>query len=273
MPSKRKKPKPRFFINSWYRIKHFFISKFSSSKDIEDEMILLTNADDFNDKVVEDVMVPRSDVVAINEKSSLEELQEVILEHGHTRILVFRENLDNIVGFVHIKDLFEVLVNKKKFNMQSLIRKHLSSPHAMKLADLLKKMQHTRTHMSVVIDEYGGTDGLITIENIIEEIVGRIDDEHDVDQAEEEDFRVVKKGLLLANSRVEIDAIEDIVGGKLQSEDDENDTIGGLVMSISGNVPKKGERVRINNNVEVEIVESTPRMIKRLKIMYKDGSD
>lgn len=234
---------------------------------IGEENILATNINHFEEKTVEDVMVPRSDISSVNVNISLEELQKVILENGHTRTIIFNENLDDIVGFVHIKDLFEVIANKKKFNLRSIIRKVLTCPHSMKLNELLKKMQHSRTHISIVIDEYGGTDGLITIENIIEELVGEIDDEHD-ETASESQYKVERAGVIVTNSRVEIEVIEELIGFKITNEDDENDTIGGLVMSISGNVPAKGEKITLCDGVEAEIIDSTLRVIKKLKITY-----
>ena len=241
----------------------------TSLQPLKDEHNLLANIDHFDDKTAEDVMVPRSDICAVDSDTSLEELQQVILKHGHTRILVFNENLDNIIGFVHIKDLFEVIANSKNFNLKSLLRKPLSSPHSMKLTDLLKKMQHNRTHIAIVVDEYGGTDGLITIENIIEEIVGRIDDEHDTGNEEEEDFKVIRPGIILANARVGIETIESLTGYQISAEDDEIDTIGGLVMSITGNVPARGEKIELGENISAKIIKSTPRVIKEMEIIYQ----
>ncbi|GAB4168455.1 MAG: hemolysin family protein [Rickettsiaceae bacterium] len=228
---------------------------------------IISNIQDFAEATAEDVMVPRSDVVSISISATLEELCRVIIEHGHTRTLVFNERLDNIVGFIHIKDLFEVVAESKKFNLRKLIRKHIICPHSMKLIDLLAQMQVNRTHIAVVVDEYGGTDGLVTIEDIMEKIVGRIDDEHDID-TEEESFKILQPGLMVTSARVEIEEIESVIGMRLKDEEDEIDTIGGLVMAISGSVPEKGERVAINDDVVAEIIESTPRTIKQIKITY-----
>ncbi|RTK92817.1 MAG: HlyC/CorC family transporter [Rickettsiales bacterium] len=228
---------------------------------------IVSNIKIFSEKTVEAAMVPRSDIIALNVDSSLEELSNTILEHGHTRTLIYSKNLDHIIGFIHIKDLFQVIVSSKKFNLKHLIRKHIIAPQSMKLMDLLTQMQQTRTHIAVIIDEYGGTDGIVTIEDIIEEIVGRIDDEHD-DVTDEDSYKIIKPGIIITSARVEIEEIESAIGIRLKSEYDEIDTIGGLVMLITGYVPAKGDIITLAENITAEIIESTPRTIKQIKIIY-----
>ncbi len=239
----------------------------ADTSNIASDSSMVSNLRHFTEKTVEDVMIPRSDIVAIDISSTLEELSESIIENGHTRTIVYKENLDKIVGFVHIKDLFEVVSAGGKFNFKNLLRKHIVSPHSMKLTALLKQMQLNRTHISIVVDEYGGTDGLVTIEDIIEEIVGEIEDEHDIDTGDD-DYKILKPGLLITSARVEIEELETIIGIKLSTEEDEFDTIGGLIMAKSGSVPEKGEVVNITEDVVAEILESTPRTIKQIKITY-----
>lgn len=231
----------------------------------EDEIV--DNLDNFYEKTVEDIMVPRSDIISASHDTSLEELSELIIKHSHTRTLIYKESLDNIIGFVHIKDLFEVIAHSQKFVLKKLIRKHIVSPHSMKLIDLLTKMQAKKTHIAVVVDEYGGTDGIVTIEDIIEEIVGEIDDEHDIDE-ETDSYKILRPGLLIASARVEIEELESVIGIKLKTEHDESDTIGGLVMAKVGSVPEKGDIIDLDNSVTIEIIESTPRTIKQMKITY-----
>ena len=231
----------------------------------EDEMV--NNIDNFYEKTVEDIMVPRSDIISVSNDTTLEELSDLIIKHSHTRTLVYRESLDNIIGFVHIKDLFEVIAHSKKFVLKKLMRKHIVSPHSMKLIDLLTRMQARRTHIAVIVDEYGGTDGIVTIEDIMEEIVGKIEDEHDIDE-ETDSYKILRPGLLVASARVEIEELENIIGIKLKTEHDEFDTIGGLVMAKVGSVPEKGEVIDLDSGVIVEIIESTPRTIKQMKITY-----
>ena len=233
--------------------------------DSEDEIV--NNIDSFSEKAVEDVMVPRSDIISVSHDATLEELSDLIVKHSHTRTLIYKERLDNIIGFIHIKDLFEVIANSKKFILKTLIRKHIISPHSMKLIDLLAQMQVNRTHIAVVVDEYGGTDGIVTIEDIMEEIVGRIDDEHDIDE-DIDSYKILRPGLLVASARVEIEELENVIGVTLKSEHDEFDTIGGLVMAKVGNVPEKGDVIDLDDGVIVEIIESTPRTIKQMKITY-----
>jgi CBS domain containing-hemolysin-like protein len=234
--------------------------------EIATEGEIINNMGSFSEKTLEDVMIPRSDIISVADNISLEDLNNVIVEHAHARIIVYHKHLDNIIGFLHIKDLFEVIVKSKKFNLKKLLRKHIVSPHSMKLVDLLAQMQRGRAHIAIIVDEYGGTDGLVTIEDIIEEIVGNIDDEHDI--GVDEDYKIIKPGLIRASARVEIEELEKILGIKLSSDDDEFDTIGGLVMARSGSVLEKGEIVHITDDIIVEILEATPRTIKKIKITY-----
>jgi len=228
--------------------------------------VIIKNFESFAEKTAEDVMIPRADIIAVKCDISLEDLSKVIIKCAHTRILVYKENLDNIIGFVHIKDLFEIIAKSKKYNLKKLLRKHIVSPHSMEIVDLLKQMQIHRTHIAVVVDEYGGTDGIVTIEDIIESIVGPIDDEHDTN-LEIENFKIIKPGLVIANARMEVEELEQILSVKLREESDEFDTIGGLVLAKVGNVPEKGQVISITDEVTVEIMDSTPRTIKQLKIM------
>lgn len=228
---------------------------------------IINNLGSFSEKNLEDVMIPRSDIVAVDVSISLEELSKSIVEHAHTRTLVYQEHLDHILGFVHIKDLFEVIAESKKFNLKKLARKHIVAPHSMKLTDLLTEMQKTRTHIAVVVDEYGGTDGIVTIEDIIEEIVGNINDEHD-DIGDDEDYKIVKPGLIIASARMEIEDLEKILKITITEEGDEFETIGGFIMAKSGSVLEKGEKFHITDDVLAEVLEATPRAIKQVRITY-----
>jgi len=227
---------------------------------------IINNIGSFSEKTLEDIMIPRSDIISVGVDTTLEELSDLIVKHAHTRTLIYQERLDNIIGFIHIKDLFEVIVQSKKFNLKRLIRKHIVSPHSMKLIDLLAQMQRSRTHIAIIVDEYGGTDGLVTIEDIIEEIVGNIDDEHDI--GVDEDYKILKPGLIVTSARVEIEDLENVLGVQISHIDDEFDTIGGLVMARSGSVPEKGEVIHITDDIIAEILEATPRTIKQIKITY-----
>lgn len=227
---------------------------------------IISNIDNFSEKTLEDIMIPRSDIISIALDADFEEIRNLVIKHAHTRTLVYKERLDNIVGFVHIKDLFAVNEQSKKFNLNNVIRKHIISPHSMKLIDLLSQMQKARTHIAVIVDEYGGTDGLVTIDDIIEEIVGNIDDEHDIKI--NNDYKIIKNGIIVTNSRVAIETFEDILKVKLKKSDDDFETIGGLVIAIYGKVPNKGRVIHITKEISAEILEATPRTIKQIKITY-----
>ena len=282
-PQTKKKQQPnklkKFFSN--------FVSKLFKNKAIasianrkkERELALynaakqeiISNFDNFTKQNAEDIMIPRSDIVAVPINISLEELTKNIAQHTHTRTLVYKGNLDNIVGFIHLKDLLKVIRNTEKYNLKKLVRKHIISPHSMKLTELLTKMRIQRTHIAVIVDEYGGTDGIVTIEDLIEEIVGTINDEHD--KAIDHSYNVIQPGMVVADSRVEVEELEQVLDIKLKSEDDEFDTIGGLVMAKTGNVPKKGDVIYITENITIEVLDSTPRTLKQLKITKYNISD
>ena len=239
----------------------------SKSKKMSDgEKHLLGNFLEFCNKTVEDVMIPRSDICALSTKAMLSDLTSAISKHAHTRTLIYQDNLDNIVGFIHIKDLFEVIAHNKSFSLKKLMRKSIVSAPSMKLIDLLAEMQKKRTHIAVVVDEYGGTDGIATIEDIMEAIVGEIEDEHDDATDENHSYSIISPGVVLTSARVEIDELERALGIKFKNKEDDCDTIGGLVLIRSGHIPKKGDIVDISENIKVEVMESTPRGLKKIKI-------
>jgi len=214
-------------------------------------------------------MIPRSDICGLSVSSTKEDIYKNILDNGHTRTLLYEDTMDNIVGFVHIKDLFKVIVAAKEFNLKKLIRKHILAAPSMKLVDLLAEMQKRKTHIAVVLDEYGGTDGIVTIEDILEGIVGKIEDEHAAEAATIEDYKLINPKTILCNARVHVEDIEKTLKIKLKKQDDYFETIGGLVLARAGYFPKNGATLVIEDNIFAEIVESTPRSIKTLKIMVK----
>ena len=270
-----------------FRIKKFFSKLFTLSSSLSQKEINYTNQkesnnasyiqqdvitknfESFAEKTVEDVMIPRSDIISVSYDISLEDLSKTIIKYGHTRTLVYKDNLDNVIGFLHIKDLFEIIAKSKKYSLKKLMRQHIVSPHSMTLIELLKQMQINRTHIAIVVDEYGGTDGIVTIEDVIESIVGKIDDEHDAN-LDLDTFKILKPGLIVANARMEVEELEKLLNVKLREEDDEFDTIGGLVLAKVGTVPEKGDVITITEEVTIEIIDSTPRTIKQLKIIYSE---
>ncbi|WP_341790534.1 hemolysin family protein [Rickettsia endosymbiont of Polydrusus tereticollis] len=241
----------------------------NSRKMTLDERNILTNLLKLEGKTVEDIMIPRSDIAAIKLTTSEEELNKIIkAKVPHTRTLIYDGTLDNIVGFLHIKDLFKALVTKQNFQLKKLIRKHIIAAPSIKLIDLLAKMRRERTHIAIVIDEYGGTDGMVTIEDIMEAIVGRIDDEHDK-QLDSDNFKIIDNNTIISNARVEVEVLEKLIGEKLKEEADEFDTIGGLVLTKIGNVPSIGTKINISDNIEIEVIDANARTLKQVKIKLK----
>jgi len=241
----------------------------SHDKPSQEEMIF-TNFQEFGDKTVEDVMIPRADIIAVRDNTRLDDINQMVIKFSHTRMLVYNDTLDNIIGFLHIKDLFKVLAREENFNLKKLIRKPIISAPSMKLLDLLSEMQRKRTHIAIVVDEYGGTDGMVTIEDIMEEIFGRIDDEHD-EKLESDNYKIINSTTILSNSRVEVEDLEKILGVRLKVEDDDFDTIGGLVLAKAGSVPPPGTKIDIAENVELEVIEASPRTLKSVKLKLKSG--
>jgi len=232
----------------------------------EHERRLLLNALSFGDLEVADVMVPRSDVKAIEVDTELGGVVAAMREAGHTRLPVFRGTLDDIIGLVHIKDLLPFWGAGPRFRLADVVRKTLHVPPSMRVIDLLLQMRDTRVHMAIVVDEYGGTDGLVTVEDLIEEIVGEIQDEHD---------RIVRPklletadGELEADARVELSRLEAKLGVQLLEEDrrDDADTLGGLVFMLLDRVPARGEVIRHPAGLEFEVLDADPRRVKRLRI-------
>jgi CBS domain containing-hemolysin-like protein len=243
----------------------------------KDEMV--DAAERFHLLSVEDVMVPRADIVAVEASATLTELSETFKEAGHSRLPVYKETLDEPTGMVHIKDVMPYLMfdakgrNGKTYPdkkvLQYIRRPVLFVPPSMLAQDLLKRMQARRSHMAIVVDEYGGTDGIVTIEDLIEEIVGEIDDEHD--DVDPEIQIVTGKGgrsVWEADARTAIDDFEEALGRDFATADEEEDvdTLGGLVFTLAGRVPERGEIIRHPDGIEFEVLDADPRRVKRLRI-------
>ena len=222
-----------------------------------------------NSMRLEDVAIPRADITSIAEDISLTDLVLVFKDSGYSRLPVFKEQLDNPVGFIHLKDLalkYGFNGSKLKFSMLDTMRPLLYAPPSMTIGVLLQKMQADRIHMALVIDEYGGVDGLLTIEDLVETVLGEIVDEHDTEEGVM--WLEEAPGVFLVQSRASLTEFETILGmGALADADDEEvDTLGGLVFMLTGRVPAKGEIVPHPNGVEFEVVDADPRRIKRLRV-------
>ncbi|KDA01597.1 CBS/transporter associated domain-containing protein [Hyphomonas oceanitis SCH89] len=223
---------------------------------------------EFEQLRVEDVMVARAEVKAVEVGTEFPDLLKYFAEVTHSRLPVFRESLDDPIGFVHIKDVVKELATGGEINKRPLERLHrevLYVPPSMKLTDLLVKMQSTRIHLGLVVDEYGGTDGLVSLEDLVEEIVGDIEDEHD---DEEPMFVRRSQRVWEADARTEIDDFAEETGIDLELADMETDidTLGGVVFALAGKVPVRGEVLRHPSGVEIEVMDADARRIRRLRL-------
>lgn len=234
------------------------------------ERVLLLNALSFGELRVDDVMVPRGDIKAIELGASLAEIVAAMRAAGHSRLLVYRETLDDVVGLVHIKDLLPFWGDGESFDIAQVMRPVPVVPPSMRVLDLLLEMRQSHAHMVAVVDEFGGTDGLVTVEDLVVEILGEINDEHSTDEPPQ----LVRRadGSLEADARIEIDDVEAQLGCRLLSEDerDEVDTLGGLVVTLADRIPDVGEDVPHPSGLVFHVVDADPRRIKRLLIRRTD---
>jgi CBS domain containing-hemolysin-like protein len=231
----------------------------------EHERRLLGNVLHLRDLTAYDVMVPRADIVAIETKADLAELIDVVNAKGHSRYPVYRGTLDDVLGLVHIKDVLMLVASGKPFSLPRIVRKVLFVSPSIRVLDLLLEMRLKRTHMALVVDEYGGIDGLVTIEDLVEQITGEIEDEHD--REVEPDFIERPDGIIEADARMPLEEFEARVGPLLDEEEREDiDTLGGLVFFLAGRVPSRGELISHPSGLEFEVVDADPRRIKRLRV-------
>ncbi len=243
---------------------------------------LVNAAESFHELKVEDVMVPRAEIIAVSDDTDLTNVVKTFIKAGHSRLPVYKETLDEPKGFVHVKDLLALLDMEKKDRhtkayarqkpLKKLSRPVLFVPASMSANALLKKMQASRVHMALVVDEYGGTDGLVTLEDLIEPIVGDIEDEHD-DEEPEIIARKTKSGQLYwdVDAKAEIRDFEQACGFEIATpeQDEEVDSLGGLVFSLAGRVPGRGEIITHPNGMEFEIIDADQRRIKKIRIRAK----
>ncbi|MGF1500376.1 MAG: hemolysin family protein [Paracoccaceae bacterium] len=235
------------------------------------ERAMVTNILRLREIRVEDVMTPRADIVAVSEEAALDEVMHAFQCGSLSRLPVYHETLDDPIGFVHLKDLALAYgVGCQKDTQPFDVRKHLRTalfvPPSMRIATLLQRMQASRVHMALVIDEFGGVDGLVTIEDLVEQIVGDIEDEHDTEDLEQ--WREEAPGIYLVNARTDIREFEEAVGRPLVPDDwDEDvDTLGGLVFMLTGRVPARGEVIGHPLGHEFQVTDADPRRIRRLRV-------
>src|SRR5438876_557630 len=230
------------------------------------ERVLIGNVLKGHGRNAADIMVPRVDIVALDVDQPFAEVIKCMVEHGHSRVPVYRETLDDVIGFVHVKDVLGPVADRRPVRLERLLRKVLFVAPSVPILDLLVQMRQARTHIALVIDEFGGIDGLVTIEDLIEEIVGEIEDEHDV--ADEPRLAERADGTLIADARTPIEVLEEHEGVRLRpsGEQEEVDTLGGLVSSLAGRVPTRGEIIAHPSGIEFEVLDADPRKIKRLRV-------
>ncbi len=231
------------------------------------EKVLLSNLLKLRHLTAYDVMVPRADIVSIDIAAGMDEVLDTLIGGGHSRLPVYRENLDDVVGLVHIKDVLPFTRKPGGFDLAKVLRDISIVAPSMRALDLMLEMRLTRLHLAVVVDEFGGIDGLITIEDLVEQIVGEIEDEHDV--AEGPKLVDQPDGSIVADARAEIEEFETLCGPVLSEEEREEDidTLGGLVFYLADRVPTRGELVRHpHSGMTFEVLEADPRRVKRLRL-------
>jgi CBS domain containing-hemolysin-like protein len=231
------------------------------------ERVLLRNVLRLRDRTAYDVMVPRADILAMPEDLTLDQAIRLIQREGHSRFPVYRQNLDDIVGMVHIKDVIAAVGrDPAAFSMKAILRKPLFVVPTVPVLDLLLQMRAARIHMALVVDEYGGIDGLVTIEDLVETIVGDISDEHD--EVALPTIQERPDGTLEMDARTTIEAFEAKMGTILTDEERgaDIDTVGGLVFTLAGRVPARGELISHPSGLEFRVLDADPRRIRKLRV-------
>lgn len=232
-----------------------------------EEKSLLKNLINFGELSAYDIMVPRSDIMGVQLGVTLDELKQHVITIGHTRIPVYSDSLDSIEGFIHVKDLFPHLVSGAPFDISQVIREILFVPPSMRIVDLLLKMRVSGCHIAIVVDEFGGTDGLVTMEDLFEEIVGEIQDEHDGHESTPT-MRWLGDHVVEADARTPIDKLQTALNEPLSEEavGEDVDTIGGLIFGLLGRIPVRGEVLMLKPALKLEILQADPRRIRLVRI-------
>lgn len=232
----------------------------------EEERALVQRALAFGELEVADIMVPRSDIKAVPVEASLAEVVAAMREAGHSRLLVYRDTLDDVVGIVHLKDLLDYWGDGAEFVLERIVRQVPVVPPSMRVLELLLELRTSRQHLAVVVDEFGGTDGLVTLEDVVGELLGEIADERATRAAPQ----LVERpdGTLDVDGRLDLEELEERLGLRLLGEDerDEADTVAGLIFALVDRVPARGELVEHPSGVRFEVLDADPRRIKRVKV-------
>ena len=234
--------------------------------DFEDnnEKNLIGNILQLHNKSVEDVMVPRAEIISIEKNQIMKEILKIIDTESHSRMPVYKKNLDNVIGFLHVKDLLNN-TSKENFKLESILREVLYVAPKSPILDLLKRMRSSRIHMGLVVDEFGGVNGLVTIEDLVEEIVGEIEDEHDADD-DENLLKKIDENTITANSSYKIADLEKYFNIKISLTEEEIDTVGGLLFFIANKVPQNNQIYTYDNKLRFKILKASDRKIELLEI-------
>ena len=230
------------------------------------ERQMVRNLLHFGERTVDDVAVPRSDIIAISESASFDDLVALFAEAGHSRLPVYRDSLDTVTGMVHVKDVFGILATgaPRPQSIAALVREPRYVPQSMGVLDLLAEMRATRTHLAIVLDEYSGTEGLVTIEDLVEEIVGDIEDEHDDEPV---DMLVqINDGMWDADARAELDDVAEAIDPRLAEVEEDVDTLGGLAFVLAGHIPQPGEIVEHGSGWKIEVTEGDAKRVTRVRL-------
>lgn len=236
------------------------------------ERQMLRNLLHFGDRTAGEICVPRGEIIAVPQTITFDELVRTFADAGHSRLPVYADSLDEVVGMVHIKDIFMASVDEARDrSVGGLLRDPLFVPESMGVLELLARMRSQRVHLAVVVDEFGGTEGLVTIEDVVEEIVGDIEDEHD--EAEEQMLVPLDEGMWEADARLELDELAKAVDARLIAEDDEVDTLGGLAFVLAGRIMEPGESVEHPSGWRLESVAADERKMTRLRLHAPGPTD
>jgi len=231
---------------------------------------MLRNLLHFGERTAGDVCVTRGEIMSVPSTISFEDLVRAFADAEHSRLPVYGASLDNVVGMIHIKDVFKAQFDPTRDrSIAALLRDPLFIPESMSVIDLLARMRSQRIHLAIVVDEFGGTEGLVTIEDVVEEIVGDIEDEHDIEAVGM--LTLLEDGLWEADARIELEELARTVDARLTWEEDEVDTLGGLVFLLAGHIPAKGECVEHPSGWRLEAVDSDPRKILRVRLHAPEG--
>jgi len=235
-----------------------------NSTDDNNEKNLIKNILQLENTSVEDVMVPRGEIISIDNKKDYNQIFDIIKEESHSRLPVYENNLDNIIGFFHVKDFIKI--NKNDFSLKTILREVLYVAPKSPILELLKRMRTSRIHIALVVDGIGGVDGLVTIEDLVEEIVGEIEDEHDAEDIDEE---IIKKdkNMIEVHASYRVEDLEEYFKINLDfADEDEVETVGGLVFSKINRIPKSNEEFNIDNIVNIKVLKANERKIITVQI-------